>query len=109
MVNVFTALKSFITPGNDDLGVEFCLAFQPIPGKHLGPCFNCAHNYGELSNSQKQAVISLSDEKKREDNRLIKNWRIISLFNVKGRSIFDVLAFTKPSGWSDIMVTINME
>ena len=40
--------------------------------------FNYAHNYGELSNSQKQAVITLV-EKKGKDKRLIKNWRPISL------------------------------
>ena len=76
----FNTLKSFQkdkTPGNDGLTVEFYLAFWPILGKHLVTSFNCAHNYGELSNSQKQAVITLVTKGK--DKRLIKNWRPVSL------------------------------
>ena len=69
----FNTLKSFQknkTPGNDDLTVEFYLAFWPILEKHLVVCFNYAHNYGELSNSQKQAVINHLIRKKRKDKRL---------------------------------------
>ena len=137
----FNTLKSFQknkTPGNDGLTVEFYLAFWPILGKHSVNSFNYAHNYGELSNSQKQAVITLV-EKKGKDKRLIKNWRPISLINVdtkivskalakrlehilpdlihynqnayvKGRSIFDdVLEYTKQSEQSGILVTIDFE
>ena len=143
----FNTLNSFQKnkiPGNDGLTVEFYLAFWPILGKHLVACFNYAHEYGELSNSQKQAVITLL-EKKGKDKRLIKNWRPISLINVdtkiaskalakrlehilpdlihynqnayvKGRSIFDavrtiddVLEYTKQSGQSGILVTIDFE
>ena len=42
---------------------------------------NYAHFHGELSHSQKQAVITLI-EKKDKDRRWIKNWRPISLVNV---------------------------
>ena len=49
------------TPGNDGLTVEFYLAFWPIVGNYLVTSFNYSHNYGELSNSQKQAVIILLD------------------------------------------------
>ena len=80
----FNTLKTFQknkTPGNDGLTVEFYLVFWPIVGKHLVDCFNYAHDHGELSNSQKQAVITLL-EKKGKDKRLIKNWRPISLINV---------------------------
>ena len=42
---------------------------------------NYAYFYGKLSNSQKQAVITLI-EKKDKDRRWIKNWRPISLVNV---------------------------
>ena len=41
---------------------------------------NYAYFHGELSNLQKQAVITLI-EKKDEDRRWIKNWRQISLVN----------------------------
>ena len=80
----FNTLKTFQknkTPGNDGLTVEFYLVFWPIVGKHLVDCFNYAHDHGELSNSQKQAGITLL-EKKGKDKRLIKNWRPISLINV---------------------------
>ena len=39
------------------------------------------YDYGELSNSQKQAIITLL-EKKDKDKRKISNWRPISLINV---------------------------
>ena len=42
---------------------------------------NYAYFHGELSNSQKQAVITLI-EKKDKSRRWIKNWRPISLVNV---------------------------
>ena len=42
---------------------------------------NYAYFHGELSNSQKQAVITLI-EKKDKDRRWIKDWRPISLVNV---------------------------
>ena len=90
----FNTLKSFQknkTPGNDGLTVEFYLAFWPILGKHLVTSFNYAHNYGELSNSQKQAVITLL-EKKGKDKRLIKNWRPFSLINVDTKIVSKVLA-----------------
>ena len=41
---------------------------------------NCSYDHGELSNSQKQAVITLI-EKKNKDKQKISNWRPISLIN----------------------------
>ena len=81
----FEALKSFQknkTPGNHDgLTVEFYLGFWHLVGKCLVDALNCAHEKGQLSNSQKQAMITLL-EKKDKDRRFIKNWRPISLINV---------------------------
>ena len=90
----FTALKSFQknkTPGNDGLTVEFYLAFWPLVGKCLVECLNFAHRHGELSTSQKQAMITLI-EKKDKDKRLLKNWRPISLINVDFKIISKVMA-----------------
>ena len=42
---------------------------------------NYSYDHGELSQSQKEAVITLIQKKDR-DRRLIKNWRPISLVNV---------------------------
>ena len=46
---------------------------------------------GEMSRSQKQAVITLI-EKKRKDRSLLENWRPISLVNVDAKIISKVLA-----------------
>ena len=89
--NTLKSLKKKKTPGNDGLTVEFYLTFWPILGKHLVNSFNYAHNYGELSNSQKQAVTILL-EKKGRDKRLIKNWRPISLINVDTKVVSKALA-----------------
>ena len=47
---------------------------QKLPGTLLVDSLNYAYFYGELSNTQKQAVITLI-EKKDKDRRLIKHWR----------------------------------
>ena len=90
----FKVLQSFQknkTPGNDELTNEFYVAFWPLIGKHLVDCVNYSFEFGELSNSQKQAIITLI-EKKGKDKRLIKNWRPISLINVDTKIISKVLA-----------------
>ena len=90
----FSILKTFQknkTPGNDGLTVEFYLEFWPILAKPLVNCLNFAHYYGELSNSQKQALITLL-EKKDKDRRFIKNWRPISLINVDVKIASKVIA-----------------
>ena len=69
------------TPGNDGLSIEFYNFFWPKFGTFLVDSLNYAYIHGELSNSQKEAVITLI-EKKDRDRRLIKNWRTISLVNV---------------------------
>ena len=79
------------TPGNDGITEEFYVSFYQFIDK----CFIDSANYsfcvGELSPSQKQAVITLS-EKKDNDKRLIKNSRPISLLNVDAKIISKVLA-----------------
>ena len=72
------------TPGNDGLTTEFYLAFWPLFGRLLVDSLNYAFEFGELSNSQKQAIITLV-EKKGKERRMIKNWRPISLINVDAR------------------------
>ena len=90
----FSVLQSFQknkTPGNDGLTIEFYSAFWSLIGKPLVDCVNYSYEFGELSNSQKQAIITLI-EKKGKDKRLIKNWRPISLINVDAKIISKVLA-----------------
>ena len=91
---MFSVLQSFQknkTPGNDGLTVEFYSAFWPLIGKYLVDCINYVYEFGELSNTQKQAIIMLI-EKRAKDKRLIKNWRPISLVNVDAKIISKVLA-----------------
>ena len=61
-------------------------------GKLLVSVFNYAFEVGELSSSQKQAVITLIQKKDR-DSMLIKNWRPISLINVDIKIASKALAF----------------
>ena len=68
-------------PGNDGLTAEFYKGFWDLLGHQLTDALNYSYEHGELSNSQKQAIIRLIDKKDR-DRRYIKNWRPISLLNV---------------------------
>ena len=45
---------------------------------------NCSYDYGELSNSQNQAIITLL-KKKDKDKRKISNWRPISLSKIDAK------------------------
>ena len=64
----YNALQTFQknkSPGNDGLTFEFYLAFWPVFGSLLVESLNYAFEYGELSNSQKQVVITLVEIKER--------------------------------------------
>lgn len=79
----FEALNSFEnnkSPGNDGITAEFYKKFWPLLSTPLLNCLNEAYRVGELSTSQKQAVITLLDKGK--DRTLLKNWRPISLLNL---------------------------
>ena len=84
----YKALKSFgkkKTAGNDGLTVAFYLGLWHLIEKCLINALNFAHKHGQLSNSQKHAMITLL-VKKDKDRRSIKNWRLISLIDVEGLS-----------------------
>ena len=59
--------------------------------KPLSASITKAFHRGQLSHSQKQAVIKLT-EKNDRDKKLIKNWRAISLLNTNSKLISKVLA-----------------
>lgn len=59
------------SPGNDGLTTEFYPAFWPLVGRLLVDSLNYVFDFCKLSNSQKQAIIT-KIEKKRKDKRLIK-------------------------------------
>ena len=80
----FDCLQSFEnnkSPGNDGLTVKFYKTFWNAIGNLLVDSLNYSYECCELSNSQKQAVITLI-EKKGKDKRNICNWRPLSLINV---------------------------
>ena len=77
------SLKTFSknkSPGTDGINVEFYDYFWRIIGQPLYQCFIYSFEHGELSNSQRQAIITLL-EKPGKDRQQIKNWRPISLLN----------------------------
>ena len=60
------------SPGDDGLTAEFYKAFWNIVGNLMVESLNYSYDHGELSNSQKRAIITLI-EKKDKDRRDIAN------------------------------------
>ncbi len=77
-LKLFHANKS---PGNDGITIEFYKKFWDSIKDTLIECYNYSFEKGELSVSQKQAIVTLI-EKHGKDRLYIKNWRLISLLNV---------------------------
>ena len=69
------------SPGEDGLTVQFYKTFWNTVGNLMVESLNYSYDHGELSSSQKRAIITLI-EKKDKDRRNISNWRPISLINV---------------------------
>ena len=87
---VLTSFKNDKSPGNDGITSEFYKCFWGEICNDLVGCFNYAYEKGELSTSQRQAVITLLDKGK--DRLLLENWRPISLLNVDYKIASKVLA-----------------
>ena len=66
--------------GNDGIPIEFYKLFWPLISDPFLKCVNESFEKGEMSCSQKQAVITLI-EKKGKDRSYIENWRPISHIN----------------------------
>ena len=79
------------SPRNYGLTEEFQVCFFAEVGSLLVSTLNFCHDKGELTSSQKQAVITLI-EKRGKDKRFIKNWRPISLLNVDVKIVSKALA-----------------
>ena len=71
-------------PGNDGLSKEFYVCFFQEIHSFLLDALNLSFTHGQLSNSQRQAMITLI-EKKDKDKRFLQNWRPISLINVDAK------------------------
>ena len=79
------------SPGNYGLSKELYVKFWGKLNVYLFQSLLQGKRKGELSTSQRQAVIKLL-EKKGRDKRLIKNWRPISLLNVDAKLLTKTLA-----------------
>ena len=90
------------SPGNDGITKEFYIKFWDVVKEPLCASIQQSFIAGELSTSQKQAIIKLI-EKKDRDKRFIKNWRPISLLNVDMKLISKVLASRLKSVISSIV------
>ena len=69
LTDIFNALNSMQankSPGIDGLTKELYIAFFDLIGPKLLNSFKFALNHGELSSSQKQAVITLIEKKGRD-------------------------------------------
>ena len=79
------------TPGNDGIPIEFYKKFWPLISEPFILCTNECFEKGEMSCSQKQAVITLI-EKKGKDRSFLDNWRPISLVNVDAKIMSKAIA-----------------
>ena len=79
------------TPGNDGIPIEFYKKFWSLISDPFIYSVNECFEKGEMSVSQKQAVITLI-EKKGKDRSSLENWRPISLLNVDTKIMTKVLA-----------------
>ena len=91
--DVLSALKSMSdnrSPGNDGFSKAFYLCFFSDLGMELTECLNECYHQGELTVSQRQAVITLI-AKQGKDVRHITSWRPISLINVDCKALSKIL------------------
>ena len=89
--NILDSFQINKTPGNDGIPVEFYKVLWSIISDPFLKCVNESFEKGEMSCSQKQAVITLI-EKKGKDRSYIENWRPISLVNVDTKVMSKVIA-----------------
>ena len=101
------AMPSGKSPGNDGLTKEFYLHFWDLIAETLLSSLNYSYDTIQLSNSQKQSVITLI-LKPNKDKRNIKNYRPISLLNVDAKICSKALAARVTRVLDEIIHPINM-
>ena len=92
LLKALTSMNNDKSPENDDIRKEFYITYWDIVKEPLYASIHQSFIVGQLSTSQKQAIIKLLIEKKDRDKRLIKNCRPISLLNIDMKLISKVLA-----------------
>ena len=91
LLKTLKSMKNDKSPGNDEITKEFYEFFWDDIKNSLSDSIKKSFISGELSTSQKQAVIKLI-EKRDRDKRLIKNWCPVSLLNIDTKLISKVVA-----------------
>ena len=91
LLNAVKSMSNDKSPGSDGLTKEFYETFWEEIRIPLCNSITKSYQNGELSTSQRQAVIKLI-EKKDKDKKLINNSRPISLLNVDTKFVSEVLA-----------------
>ena len=89
--DVLDSFQNNKSPGNDGLPIEFYKTCWDLISDSFIDCVKETYKYGEMSSSQRKAVITLI-EKKDKDRTFIENWRPISLINVDAKIISKVIA-----------------
>lgn len=87
----FKQFQNNKSPGNDGLPIEFYKTCWNLINGSFMECIQESFKYGEMSSSQRKAVITLI-EKQGNDRTLIENWRPVSLINVDAKIISKVIA-----------------
>ena len=90
-VHCLDSFQNNKTPGNDGIPLEFYRKFWPLISEPFIQCANECFEKREMSSSQKQAVITLT-EKKGKDRSFLENWRLISLVNVDAKIVSKAIA-----------------
>ena len=90
-LSVLNSFQNNKSPGNDGLPIEFYKTCWNLINESFMECVRESFKCGEMSSSQRKAVINLT-EKQGKDLTLIENWRPISLINVDSKIISKVIA-----------------
>ena len=102
LLSALKCLKNDASPGSDGLTVEFLKVFWIHLKDILRLSLNSSFTKGELSTTQRKAVITLIHKGKELPRNDLKNWRPISLTN----SDYKLLAKTLANRLSDVIHSI---
>ena len=91
MICYYQEQQQFGTSEKLDNVCIFYVCFFKDVGQYLIDALNLSFDYGMLSTSQRQVVITVV-EKKGKDKRYFKNWRPISLIQVDNKILSKFLA-----------------
>lgn len=103
VTDVLKGLKNGSCPGADGLPVEFYKVFWSRIVKFVLSSFNAAFVAGNMSSSQRKAVITLIHKGKELPRNEMNNWRPISLTNADYKLLAKTLAVRLSSVISDLV------